>query len=134
MLFTEKQLLWAKTRFSDLLLKYKSNATKRGLEFAITTSQFYWLTQQNCFFCGTTPENKIKSRKRIYLEQKEFIHNGIDRWYSHLGYTPKNCVPCCKTCNYAKRSLSGEAFIKWIVGVATYSKQLEVQWSENKKP
>jgi hypothetical protein len=119
---------------ADLLQNYKKNANYRDLEFSLTRDQFHWLTQQECFFCGVLPENKRKSRPRLYVgEQETFVHNGIDRWHSYLGYTVQNCVPCCKTCNYAKRSMSGEDFIKWIVRIANHAKNISIQWVENKK-
>ena len=39
-------------------------------------------------------------------DRNEFFHIGIDRKDSSLGYTEKNCVPCCKKCNWMKRDLS----------------------------
>ena len=38
---------------------------------------------------------------------------GIDRKDNTLGYTLENSVPCCPTCNFAKRGLSVIEFIEW---------------------
>lgn len=120
--------------FYDLLTGYKNNAKNRNLDFELTDAQFLKLTTSDCFFCGAVPLNYKKARKRQYLDTPNpFKHNGIDRWYSHRGYTTGNCVPCCKTCNYAKRSMSGENFIKWVLSIVSYVNKLEVNWEEKKK-
>lgn len=37
---------------------------------------------------------------------------GIDRIDSKLGYTEDNCISCCRTCNFMKRTHSVERFLK----------------------
>jgi 5-methylcytosine-specific restriction endonuclease McrA len=32
---------------------------------------------------------------------------------SAWSYTPDNCVPCCKACNYAKKDRPQGAFFEW---------------------
>jgi hypothetical protein len=120
--------------FRDLLGHYKKSAATRKLAFELTESQFFRLTKSNCFFCGSEPENPKKARKRKSLETPEaFKHNVVDRWYSHRGYAVDNCVPCCKTCNYAKRSMSGEDFIKWLLRATTHAQALGSVWQERKR-
>lgn len=120
--------------FYDLLQGYKNNAHSRNLPFDLTDDQFLKLVTSNCFFCGEEPTNRKKARKRQFLEMPEdFRHNGVDRWYSHRGYTTENCVPCCKTCNYAKRSMSGENFIKWLLRATAYVQVSESAWADRKR-
>lgn len=52
----------------------------------------------------------MKSRERM---NGEFISNGIDRIDNNRGYVKENCVPCCKTCNYAKRKMDLLTFKEW---------------------
>lgn len=42
-----------------------------------------------------------------YLDQTKEVEK-------QLSITKDNVVPCCKTCNYAKREMSGEEFRNWI--------------------
>ena len=42
------------------------------------------------------------------------MHNGIDRVDSTMGYAIDNCVPCCKTCNIAKHTMTTIEFAGWI--------------------
>jgi len=42
------------------------------------------------------------------------LFNGIDRVNNSAGYTNHNTVPCCKTCNLAKRDSTVEEFENWI--------------------
>jgi hypothetical protein len=119
--------------FMEVLRQYKRNAINRKLDFAITDLQFFLLTQKNCFFCGRHPGNLRSARERVYVGNGAFKHNGVDRWNSDLGYTATNCVPCCKICNYAKRSLSGEEFIEWICNIAEYVRVSKNNWIERKR-
>lgn len=59
-----------------------------------------------CFYCGCVGMN-------ITRQYKEFPHNGIDRINNNKGYTQKNCLPCCKVCNFAKNTMKYKEFISW---------------------
>ena len=94
---------------------YKHSAKKRGYKFELTEEQFIGITQKDCFYCGTRPNNIAK---RILLNQRkdsdDFIYNGIDRVDNTKDYTIDNVVPCCKICNFAKRNMSLKDFKNWI--------------------
>lgn len=49
-----------------------------------------------------------------------FIYNGLDRINSMLLHNLNNIVPCCKLCNYLKRSLSLEKFSQLIYTFYTH--------------
>ena len=80
-------------------------AAQRDIAWQLTDAQFEELVKKNCFYCGMTPK-----KNGHYLGS----FNGIDRIDSNRDYTLDNCVPCCKTCNYAKQSLHRDDFIQWI--------------------
>ena len=67
--------------------------------FTLTRNQFNQLRARHCYYCG--------------------LHNanGIDRVYPAIGYTPRNSVPCCKTCNYAKNDLHPATYISHMANI-----------------
>lgn len=89
----------------------------------LTFDDFYQLSQMSCHYCGVEPSqkfnwfnvgrNKTKASK-FTRDNGEFIYNGIDRIDSSLGHIIGNVVPCCKTCNFAKRNMSVEEFKSWV--------------------
>jgi hypothetical protein len=87
------------------------------------------LSQKECFYCGSLPANKYNSYINLngkikegvskeWANQSWFIYNGLDRIDSSLLHTEDNIVPCCKICNYAKRSMSLNEFKNWATGLA----------------
>ncbi len=89
---------------------YKAGAKERGLDFKLTEKQFKKLTQQDCHYCETKPNNIVKGGGCI----GEYIYNGIDRVDNKKGYVIGNVVPCCKRCNQAKRNLTLQEYQDWI--------------------
>ena len=90
---------------------YKSSAKTRGYEFNLTPEQFQAIASMDCHYCGSPPRDynryvsKTGSEKWVkqFSIDKEWINaNGIDRKDNDLGYTLKNCLPCCVTCNRMK--------------------------------
>ena len=58
---------------------------ERGITFDLTFEQYAGLILDAvCHYCGA-PAPKTGT--------------GLDRKNSYLGYSEKNCVPCCRTCN-----------------------------------
>ena len=94
-----------------LISRYEYKAKKRGYDYELTEEQFKKITQQNCFYCGVKAEQITKASKGT---NGEYIYNGIDRINNKLGYTKDNTVPCCKTCNAAKGTLTIEDFRDWV--------------------
>ena len=100
----------------QVLYKYKYNAEKRNYEFSLTNEEFFFLIEQECYYCGTSPETVWKSHRK---EHNTVIYNGIDRKNNDLGYTLENSCSCCKRCNYFKNNISLDDF-----------KNLVTKWSE----
>ena len=92
---------------------YRKSARKRGLVWELTDEDFERLTALDCFYCGQPPSAVQKPNRSTY-EGGDFVHNGLDRMDSKLGYTPENVLPCCTTCNYAKSDMPFDDFMAWI--------------------
>lgn len=93
-----------------LYRSYKYEAGHRGLEFQLSLEQFHSMTKQNCFYCDVVPSKKTKYKH----SNGDYFYNGIDRVDNTVGYVEGNCVPCCETCNRAKRTMSVYEFYSWI--------------------
>ena len=93
-----------------IISHYKKEAEKSKREWNLTENQFKQLTQSNCYYCGSKPNNKFTAWKC----NGSYIYNGIDRVDSDKGYSITNVVSCCKTCNYAKNNLTILEFKNWV--------------------
>lgn len=96
-----------------LLGHYKANAVKRGLPFLLSRADALSLFTGPCFYCGCAPAARITSKS----QRSELSYNGIDRKDNSAGYTAVNSVPCCVTCNFAKRTMSISRFAAWVEAV-----------------
>jgi hypothetical protein len=101
---------YGKARKNDLYATYKYNASIRNLEFSLTREEFYYLTQENCFYCDRSPSQILKSR----TDNGDHVYSGVDRIDNSHGYTTHNSVSCCKHCNYAKGKLAAAEFLSHI--------------------
>lgn len=116
-----------------VLSRYKATAQKRDMSFVLTDSEFDQLTQGDCHYCGALP---LAPYGRTSPQSNgAYFCNGIDRLNNTIGYTPDNCVPCCKMCNYAKRHLSVEEFEAWVIRAAAHieSRDCDLGVAEFKK-
>lgn len=95
--------------FQQLNRRYFETADKRRLSFQLSDDEFHALTQGNCHYCGDKPRQLTTSYNHSYT------YNGIDRVDSGRGYTPGNCVSCCKHCNYMKRDMGLAEFAERIL-------------------
>ncbi len=89
---------------------YQRSAQRRGLVFDLTPEQFYLVTQQPCYYCGSATMRTRKTNE----SDDGFAFNGIDRADNSRGYTVDNVVPCCTDCNYGKGTMSAKEFLDWI--------------------
>jgi hypothetical protein len=98
---------------------YRTNANSRNISFELTKEIFISIVSKNCFYCGQEPiESQFsKSRNRTKIK---FLHNGVDRVNSKLGYTMENCVSCCSMCNLMKNKFSIEDFLSKIKQIYNY--------------
>lgn len=93
---------------------YQLNAKKRQISFNLTLTQVIHIITQSCYYCGDPP-NRIPAIKRTG-EITVKVH-GIDRIDNNQGYTKTNSVPCCKTCNIMKSTLTENEFKTHIVKI-----------------
>ena len=103
--------------FNRMFGMYKNSAKKRGHSFNLTSEQFAFLINQDCYYCGCSPRRTITNKHG----NGDLTCNGIDRIDSYIGYTIDNCVPCCGTCNTAKMQMSQQEFYSWIERVYNHS-------------
>ena len=101
--------------FRKLLGDYKRAAIKRDIAWDLTPEQFRALVESNCRFCGSAPASVRATGWCAYT------YNGIDRWRNEQGYTVKNAVPACGTCNFLKGKLDGHAFYEAVTKIVSYS-------------
>jgi hypothetical protein len=93
-----------------LIYQYKIGALHRGYTWELSPEYFFTLIQGNCFYCGSSPNSRMQRPNC----KGELIYNGVDRFDNLQGYTIKNSVPCCSTCNMMKGILNPEEFWKHI--------------------
>lgn len=97
--------------FKMLLTRYKKGAKERNLCWELTDDQFRTLTKSNCWYTGQEPATKISNNES---PNSVYVFNGVDRLDNTMGYTPENCVPCCKDANFAKMSLDYNKFLQLV--------------------
>lgn len=101
-----------------VLRTYKHKASQRGYSFDLTDEQFKNITKMSCHYCGSFPNNEAKHPGY----NGNYVYNGIDRIDNTKGYSIENCVPCCRTCNRAKNTMSYSEYINWIHRTSNYLK------------
>jgi len=103
---------------NHLILQYKRHAKDRGIEFNLSRSEFESLIRKPCFYCGMPPSNN-----KITKNCSGFLYSGIDRIDSTQGYFIDNCVPACSICNIAKRDLTKQEFLTWVLRISSMAEQ-----------
>lgn len=98
---------------------YKTNAKSRNLTFELSKDLFKELVSKNCFYCGEEPVESQFSKSRNRTDIK-YLHNGVDRLDSSIGYTINNCVPCCIMCNLMKNKFTFVDFLNKIKQIHAY--------------
>lgn len=93
-----------------LINSYKGNAKVKKLEFNLSNEEMISIFESNCYYCNRPPYC-IFERKNT---NGAYIFTGIDRMNPSKGYSIENVVPCCTQCNYNKRDMNFEDFLKWI--------------------
>jgi hypothetical protein len=89
--------------------RYRCQDRRVGRKFLIAKETFRVVIQQNCFYCGDPPSNKL-----VTHAGNIFLYNGIDRVDNSHGHEVWNIVPCCHTCNALKQEFSQHLFFEKI--------------------
>lgn len=92
----------------------RDQALRRNITFQLSIEEFKEITKKNCFYCGVAPYMVSYKKQK---ERSQYIYMGIDRKDSSLSYTIDNCAPCCKICNWMKRTMSVNAFLTHIESI-----------------
>lgn len=111
---------WGVAAFNVLYGNYKKAATVRNLEFSLTKEEFREVTSKSCHYCGVAPSNLAISPNKKKQLFGNYTFNGIDRKNNIEGYTYPNILPCCKTCNYAKRNMTYDDFTTYLIRVVEF--------------
>ena len=104
------RLPYGEASFNAILYNYRAHAKRLNLPLELSVDQIRALTKKDCFYCGTKPYRKMLGHN----SQEPYIYNGIDRKDSALGYTIKNCVACCDSCNKAKGTMRLRVFAELV--------------------
>jgi hypothetical protein len=114
------------TAFVNALFRsYCSVARKNKRKFTLSRHEFESKIIQPCTYCGAPPVTpewaaKLRKQKLCWYNGTKAV-NGLDRKDNQKGYTPENAVPCCRTCNVAKHTMSESEFLSWAHRVVTWS-------------
>jgi hypothetical protein len=85
---------------------------KRGLICSLNNIEILELVKSNCHYCGDKPKDIFKYIQKHF--EYNFLHNGIDRIDSSLGYIQGNVVACCKECNISKMDTDYQQYLNRI--------------------
>lgn len=117
---------WSKDpKISSAKKIYKQIYNDGDLSF----DDFLDMSQAECFYCGVAPanisnvhtsqnnyrkKNNLPLYKQDYVEDGNFIYNGLDRVDNELPHNKDNLVSCCWNCNTAKSNKNQKDFIDWV--------------------
>src|SRR5260370_33511777 len=91
----------AECKPEQVFRQYQRKAKQRGLSFTLTLDQFISILAKPCFYCGETYEIR-----------------GLDRVDNRLSYYVENLVAACSECNFMKRVMTKDRFIRRAVKIA----------------
>jgi hypothetical protein len=94
--------------------RYQKDAVRRNLPWNLSFEDFHCLTGNPCHYCDALPSNEFGWRNDASYNGT-FVYNGIDRKDNSKGYTLDNVVSACNTCNKAKRTMTYDQFIAWLI-------------------
>ena len=87
---------------------------RREIPNNITIDDYAAYTQQQCYYCGTAPNNPTK------FGNASILYHGLDRVDNTRPYEVGNLVTCCKQCNAMKSKLTDLEFLEHVVKIANY--------------
>ena len=84
---------------------YRRKANSRKIKFELSLEDLSKAVLKNCEYCGSPPENQIKTHDGDGIRLK---YNGLARVDTNGTYNKNNVVPCCKHCNFSKGEMATE--------------------------
>ena len=112
-----RKLPKGESKFRGVWNEYRVSARRRKIEWHMSMDEFREIVSLPCAYCGLEPTNTRETKGY----NGEFIFSGVDRVDNSIGYFSENCVPCCTTCNVAKRVMNVNEFLQWIERVYNHS-------------
>lgn len=106
-----------------IILGYKRHAVARGFLWKLSRGDVRDIICKPCHYCGVEPSNVKKTKNSI---GDGLRYSGIDRIDSLKDYDPRNVVPACKICNFAKSNMTQQEFYEWAKRLCT----IAAQWGE----
>ncbi len=100
--------------WNQILNSYKNGARKRAHHWGLSDTLALELIKAPCRYCG------VQWSMEFVGKCDAVKHNGIDRVNNSFGYTPDNCVSCCKTCNKYKSDRPLEEFLVWVKNISQH--------------
>lgn len=91
--------------------KMVSRARTSDKYYSITPGYYESIVKLGCFYCKAKLDN--------------LSNMNIDRVDNSGHYTIENIVPCCKHCNFAKRFMGVDEFLKWVNSVAKNTEEIK---------
>ena len=119
---TLKNAKYEESIMNSLYSQLSTRSGKRGHSFSLTKDEHHKLIQQNCYYCGISP-NQMKR-----MNKGRMLLHGIDRVNNDEGYHFFNCVTACRTCNQAKHMLKLEVFAEWIQRISNHKTEKKGIW------
>lgn len=101
---------------NKIYCSYRTRSRNENIKFDLTLDQFKTFTSLPCYYCNKPPSQiSINPTRTVQgMENSKYLYNGLDRVNPSNGYYLGNILPCCKTCNYAKRLMGLTEFLQWI--------------------
>ena len=93
----ERLTAWRTANVKSRLGGIRQQADRKGYAWELGEECATSLMMSPCFYCGFLSGDTL---------------NGIDRMDNRQGYSAGNCVGCCKTCNFMKKSLDAHTFVE----------------------
>lgn len=112
------------SEITAIILGYKRHAERRGFKWKLTRKDVEDLVKNDCFYCGSKPNNIKKTKNSL---SGGFVYSGIDRIDNTRHYIKENSVPCCKVCNYAKSNMDLQEFQEWAIRIGKQA--MANQWN-----
>lgn len=118
--------------WNALIARMKNAARRRRIEWGLPFDTAKILCSRECRWCGQSPNQKFNYRRSLngymqgkyltpHIEAAWIKFNGIDRINNDLGYYEGNCWPCCKSCNFARNTMTVDEFHEWIRRIAQHA-------------
>jgi hypothetical protein len=110
-----------KRPFESLYRSFCSAAKRKFHSVGLSFEEFLAFTKiKSCYYCNKTIHWEEYSSTNNQLNPMRYY---LDRKENDKGYSKENCVVCCTECNFLKRDMAHNDFLRVCINVATTFKQ-----------